>query len=100
VVPLISRSNLCIWGFLKENIHKNSLHVLEEMKQNIQLCISSITEDTHHQVALNLRKSKCMHCWGWRTFSALNITLYLFSDCVNKLVVCWWYIEIQYFLER
>jgi len=76
VVSLIFRFNtadFCIWGILKENIHKNILHVFKEMKQNIQLCISSITEETCHQVASNLRKSKCMYCWGWWTFSARNI---------------------------
>lgn len=103
VVPVISRPtllDLCIWGFLKENIHKNSLHMFNEMKQNIRLCISSITEETYHQVASNLRKSKCMQCWGWMTFSAPNITLYFFSDCANKLVACWWCIEIQYLFMK
>jgi len=103
VVPLISRPtllDLCKWGFLKENIHKNSLHMFEEMKQNIQLCISSITEETYHQVASNLRKSKWMYCCGRLTFSAPNITLYLFSDCANKLIACWWCTEIQYLFMK
>jgi len=84
VVPLISGPtllDLCIWGFLKENIHKNSLHMFEEMKQIIQLCTSSITEETYHQVTSNLRKSKCMYCCGWLTFSAPNITLFVFWLC-------------------
>jgi hypothetical protein len=38
-------------GLLKENVYKNNLHTLEELKQNIQLYISSVTAETLHRVA-------------------------------------------------
>jgi hypothetical protein len=58
----LSPPNFYLWGFLKENVYKNNLHTLEELKQNTELCISNITAETLHQVASNLRKSECMHC--------------------------------------
>jgi hypothetical protein len=41
---------------LKENVYKNNLHILEELKQNIELCISNVTAETLHQVASDMRK--------------------------------------------
>ena len=90
---------ICVYGDFWKRIIK-TVCMFEEMKQNIQLWISSITEETCHQVASNLRKSECMHCWGWWTFSAHNITLYLFYDCVNKLVACWWCTEMQFIFMK
>jgi hypothetical protein len=45
-----------LWGFLKENMFKNNLHTLGELKQNIELCISNVTAETLHQVASDMRK--------------------------------------------
>jgi hypothetical protein len=35
---------------------KNNLHILEEFKQNIELCISNVTAETLHRVASDMRK--------------------------------------------
>jgi hypothetical protein len=43
-------------GLLKENVYKNNPHILEELKQNIELCISNVTAETLHQAASNMRK--------------------------------------------
>jgi hypothetical protein len=43
-------------GVLKENVYKNNPHTSEELKQNTELCISNVTAETLHQVALNMRK--------------------------------------------
>jgi hypothetical protein len=43
-------------GFLKENMYKNNPHMLEEFKQNTELCISNITAETLHWNASNMRK--------------------------------------------
>jgi hypothetical protein len=44
-------------GDLKENVYKNNSHTLEELKQNIELCISNVTAETLHQFASNMRES-------------------------------------------
>jgi hypothetical protein len=49
-----------LW-FSKENENKNKLHTLEELKQNIQLCISRITEKTLQQVAGKTRENRSTH---------------------------------------
>jgi hypothetical protein len=54
--PNLTTLDFYHWGFLKENINKNSLHIFEELTQNIQLCISSIMEESVHWVASNMRK--------------------------------------------
>jgi hypothetical protein len=43
-------------GLLKENVYKNNPHPLEELKQNIELCILNVTAETLHRVASNMRK--------------------------------------------
>jgi hypothetical protein len=43
-------------GVLKENVHKNNPHTLEELKQNTEPCIPNITAETLHQVASNMKK--------------------------------------------
>jgi hypothetical protein len=43
-------------GALKENVSKNNPHTREELKQNIELCISNVTAETLHRVASYLRK--------------------------------------------
>ena len=47
-----------LWSFLKENENKSNLHTLEEPKQNIQLCIQSVTEQTLQQDVGKMRKSE------------------------------------------
>jgi hypothetical protein len=50
-------------GFLKDNVKKNIPHIFEELKQNIQLSISSITEESVHWVATSMRKRpECINC--------------------------------------
>jgi hypothetical protein len=44
--PDLSPPDLYFCGFLKENVYKNNLHTLEELKQNIELCISDVTAET------------------------------------------------------
>jgi hypothetical protein len=41
---------------LKKNVYKNNPHTWEELKQNIELCISNVTAETLHRVASNMRK--------------------------------------------
>jgi S-ribosylhomocysteine lyase LuxS involved in autoinducer biosynthesis len=41
---------------LKESVYKNKLHTLEDLKQNIELCISNVTAESLHWVASNMRK--------------------------------------------
>jgi hypothetical protein len=43
-------------GVLVENVYKNKPHTLEELKRNIELCISDVTAETLHWVASNMRK--------------------------------------------
>jgi hypothetical protein len=43
-------------GVLKENMYKNILHTLEELKQNIELCISNVTAETLHRIASDMRR--------------------------------------------
>jgi hypothetical protein len=54
--PDLLPSDFYLWGFLKENVHKNNPHTLEKLKQNIELCISNVTAETLHWVASNMRK--------------------------------------------
>jgi hypothetical protein len=43
-------------GFLKENVYKNNPHTFEELKQNVELCISNVTAETLHRVASNRKR--------------------------------------------
>jgi len=43
--------------YLKENIHKNNLHSLDEPKQNIQGCILNAMTEIPHKVASSMRKT-------------------------------------------
>jgi hypothetical protein len=52
----LSPPDLYFWGFLKENVYKNNPHTLEELKHNIELCISNVTAETLHWVASDMRK--------------------------------------------
>jgi hypothetical protein len=54
--PDLLPPDFCLWGFLKENMYRNNPHTLEELKQNTELCISSVTAKTLHWVASNMRK--------------------------------------------
>jgi hypothetical protein len=54
--PYISPPDFCLWGFLKQNVCKNNPYTFEELKQNIELCISNVTAETLHRVASNMRK--------------------------------------------
>jgi hypothetical protein len=54
--PDLSPSDFHLWGFLKENVYKNNPHTLEELKRNIELCISNVTAETVHRVASDMRK--------------------------------------------
>jgi hypothetical protein len=55
--PWIYHHQISIFGvFLMENVYKNKPYTLEELKQNIELCISKVTEETLHQVASYMRK--------------------------------------------
>jgi hypothetical protein len=38
-----------VFGVLKENVHKNSPHTLEELKKNTKLFISKVTAETLHR---------------------------------------------------
>jgi hypothetical protein len=40
-----STTGFLSWGFLKENEYKNNLHTLEELKENIEVCISIVTAE-------------------------------------------------------
>jgi hypothetical protein len=46
------------WGVLKDNKNKNNPHTSEELKQNIEFCISNVTVETLHRVASNKVKRK------------------------------------------
>jgi hypothetical protein len=52
----LSPLEFCLWGFLKEKVYKNNPHTLEEFKQTIELCISNVSAESLHQVALNMRE--------------------------------------------
>jgi hypothetical protein len=59
--PDLSPSDLYLWVFLKENMYKNNAHTQEELKQNIELCISNVTAETHHRVESDVREKEGMH---------------------------------------
>jgi hypothetical protein len=63
--PDLSPPDLYLWGFLKENMHKNNPQTLEELKQNTELCTSNVTAETLHWVASNMRKrvNVCIAEW-------------------------------------
>jgi hypothetical protein len=45
-----------LWEYSIENLHTNSPHILEELKQNNETYISEITYATLHCVASNMQK--------------------------------------------
>jgi hypothetical protein len=54
--PDLSPPDYYLWGFLKENVYKNNRHILEELKENADLCTSKITAENLSQVASDMRK--------------------------------------------
>jgi hypothetical protein len=75
--PDLLPPNFCLWGVLKENVYKNNPHTLEELKQDIKLCISNVTAETLHRAASDMRKRvECIDRWTRSTFPTLNITLF------------------------
>ena len=53
-----------LWFFLRENMHKNNPHTLEQLKYSITLCISNITESflrvkTYTRCNVNLWINEC-----------------------------------------
>jgi hypothetical protein len=54
--PDLSPQDFYLCGFLKENVYKNNPHTSEELEQNTELCISNITAENFHRVALDMRK--------------------------------------------
>jgi hypothetical protein len=51
------------WELLKENIYTNNAHTLEDLKPNVQLCISSVAEESVQMGSIKLEEgSEAMHC--------------------------------------
>ena len=55
--PDLSPPDFYLWDFLKDNVSSNNPHTLDELKQNIEDCISNITAATLKKVAYKVRKS-------------------------------------------
>lgn len=54
--PDLSPPDFYLWGFLKDNVYNNNPHTLDELRRNIEDCISNITTATLKKVACNVRK--------------------------------------------
>jgi hypothetical protein len=48
--------DFCLWGFLKESVYENNPPTSEELKQNIELCISNISAETLNSFASNVKR--------------------------------------------
>jgi hypothetical protein len=51
------------WRFLKIIVYKHNRDALLELQQNAQMCISIVTEETIHRVAMaRVDGIECVHC--------------------------------------
>jgi hypothetical protein len=55
--PDLSPLGFYLWGFLKENVHRNkTTRTIRRIEKNTGLCISNVTAGSLHRVASNTRK--------------------------------------------
>ena len=64
--PDLSTSDFYLWGYLKGKVYEQNPHSIDELKDNIRNCISSITQVELERVFLNMlnRAQTCLDGGG------------------------------------
>jgi hypothetical protein len=52
--PDLTPPDYFLWGYLKQAVYSNCLHITEELKQNTEVAISNISQETLKKVVQNM----------------------------------------------